>query len=498
MTLGLVGAGLVMATGQAPLGWSWLAFLALMAGLFVALGAEGWRGSAWCGGALGFGYFCGTLFWIVEPFFVDAVRHAWMAPFALVGLAGFMASYWSLAFGLAGWLGRDRMRRAMWLVVLLSAAEMVRSYAFTGFAWALISYMWVDTPQLQSVALIGPYGLTLVTVAAAAVPGALGAARMLLGLFVGGAILSLPAMYGLWQMSQPVPPRESPLNVRIVQVNAPQHLKWHPDHIPTYFRRHLDLSAQEGETEPDLILWPETAVPYMLDQADEVLPYISNAAGDATVVFGIQRRAGSDAHNSLAAIDADGALIHVYDKHHLVPFGEFFPWAHFFGRFGLRGLAEAAEFGYTPGPGIEVLDLGPLGKMLPLICYEAIFPHDVWGAPERADWILHITNDAWFGNIAGPHQHLAQAQVRAVEQGLPVLRAANTGISAIIDARGQVLTSVPLNTIGTIDGVLPGSLPPTLYARSGDWPMVLFLLGLGTGLLLLTARKPVDRPSQPT
>ncbi|MBM7067358.1 apolipoprotein N-acyltransferase [Actibacterium sp. 188UL27-1] len=496
MRLALIVTGLVMATGQAPLGWAWPAFLGLAVGLFLVTRADTVRSMAFRGWLLGLGYFAGALFWIVEPFFVDAARHGWMAPFALFLLAGGMALFWSAGCALAAWLGRRH--RVIWIVLTLTGAELARGYVLTGFPWALIGYIWVDTPQLQVVALVGPYGLTFLTIAAAALPAILGQARILLGAFIAGAALSAPAAYGLWQLSQPMPVREVPLTMRLIQPNAPQHLKWDPDHIPEFFQRQLDLTAERGAAEPDLIIWPETAVPYMLENAGQALQVMSHAAGGTPLVFGAQRRDGYAAHNSLAVIGPDATVTHLYDKHHLVPFGEYFPMAHIFGRFGLRGLAEVAEFGYTPGPGAQVLDLGPLGKMLPLICYEAIFPQDLLAAPERADWILQITNDAWFGNIAGPHQHLAQAQVRAVEQGLPFLRSANTGISAVIDARGRVIDALPLNTAGSLDANLPAGLPPTLYSRIGDLPMAMFLAVLASVLALLTRRKAVDGTSQGT
>ena len=229
-----------------------------------------------------------------------------------------------------------------WLVLWLSGAVLARGYVLTGFPWALIGYIWVDTPQVQVAALVGPYGLTFLTFAAAALPAILGPARILIGLFIAGATLSLPAAYGLWQLSLPIPERETPLTVRLIQPNAPQHLKWDPAHIPGFFSRQLDLTAERGAVEPDLIVWPETAVPYMLENAGQALQVMSDAAGGTPIVFGVQRRSGSAAYNSLAVIGDDAGVTHLYDKHHLVPYGEYFPMAHIFGRSGLRGLAEAA------------------------------------------------------------------------------------------------------------------------------------------------------------
>jgi len=174
-----------------------------------------------------------------------------------------------------------------------------------------------------------------------------------------------------------------------------------------------------------------------------------------------------------------------------VPFGEYMPLGDLLARFGIYGLAASHGHGYSAGPGAQVLDLGAIGRALPLICYEAVFAHDVNAAPERPNVILHLTNDAWFGTGAGPQQHLAQARMRAIEQGLPVARAANTGISAMIDGWGRITASLPLNTAGYLDAALPAPRAPTLYSRSGDLPFALLLLG-GLCGAVLRARKVHD------
>jgi apolipoprotein N-acyltransferase len=187
-------------------------------------------------------------------------------------------------------------------------------------------------------------------------------------------------------------------------------------------------------------------------------------------------------------------VVQLYDKHHLVPFGEYIPFGDLaFDLFGLSAFAAQQGAGYSAGPGAVVLDLGPtLGSILPLICYEAVFPQDLRAASRtglgRADWILQITNDAWFGKLTGPWQHLAQARLRAIEQGLPLLRAANTGVSAVIDARGRVVAEIPLGMRAFVDAALPPALPPTPYARFGDWPLLLLLAGLGAALLIWRAK----------
>jgi apolipoprotein N-acyltransferase len=377
--------------------------------------------------------------------------------------------------------------------VFLSAAELARSYVFTGFPWALIGHVWVDWAPMQLAAWVGPLGLTLVTV----LPVALGVVAFqrktaaLLAIFAACAGFY---GFGLWQQAQPMPETgpetENAQIVRLVQPNAAQHLKWDPDYAPLFFRDAVDFTRAPATPRPDLIIWPETAVPVLLERAEAAFQRITAAADGVPLVLGIQRYDGILAYNSLVYLDEQGELTALYDKHHLVPFGEYLPGSGLFANTRLAGLV--GEYGYSAGPGAQLVDLGPLGRVLPLICYEAIFPQDVRAAPERPDWLLQITNDAWFGTLSGPYQHLAQARLRAVEQGLPFVRAANTGVSAVIDARGNVTAFLGLGQAGYLDAALPPALPETLYAKTGDAPMALFLTLLGLLIFASKARKPID------
>jgi apolipoprotein N-acyltransferase len=291
---------------------------------------------------------------------------------------------------------------------------------------------------------------------------------------------------GLWRLSEPLPANRD-VTLRLVQPNAEQHLKWDASRAQLYFDRLRALTA-EG-TPADLTIWPETAVPYMLEYSPEVAPLITAASGGRPVMLGIQRAEGERFWNSLRVLERDGAEVDRYDKQHLVPFGEYVPFGDILGEwFGLTAFAAQAGSTYSAGPGPAVLNLGRFGKVLPLICYEAVFPQDVNAAPERADWIVQVTNDAWFGVWTGPFQHFAQARLRAVEQGLPLIRVANTGVTAVIDARGRVVAELPFGTTGALNAILPGALPPTPYSRFGEVPMLLLLAGLG--VLTLRRRNP--------
>lgn len=500
----MAALGALVAAGQAPLGLWGLALPAL-AVLLMLLSSEARPGrAAFLGWYAGAGYFAAALFWIVEPFFVDASRDGWMAPFALPMMAFGMALFWAGAAGFAAALGRGREARLLALAVALAGADLARSYMLTGFPWTLFGHLWIGTPLAQLAAIIGPIGLSLLTLLAGAALAGIAVCRVRAtrAALAGFAVLLVAGGwgFGLWRLSLPDPLRDPAIHVRLVQPNATQKLKWLPGMWAHYFDRMLVLSAappsDPAAPRPDLIVWPETAVPWLLNRPGDTLSLIAEAAGGATVALGIQRSADLRAFNSLAVLGPDAGLRAVYDKHHLVPFGEYIPLGDLAARFGITAFAAQEGNGYSAGPAPQLLDLGPLGRVLPLICYEAVFPQDLRQAERdsgaRADWILQVTNDAWFGNLSGPYQHLAQARLRAIEQGLPLLRAANTGVSAVIDAKGRVLQSLPLNTEGAIDAGLPASLPQTVYARTGDLPAALLLLGLALGLVVRRVRLPID------
>ncbi|MCC1494360.1 apolipoprotein N-acyltransferase [Cognatishimia sp. F0-27] len=495
-------AGLLLALGTAPYNLLILALAGLVMACWLFLRTRCGRSAALAGWTVGLGYFGLSLGWIVEPFLVDAAVTGWMAPIGLLGLGGGLALFWGLAFWLAAQFGRVR---APALVVAWCAVELLRAYVFTGFPWGLLSYVWLDTPVLQWVSVIGPHGLVAATVA-------LG---MLLALAVDGlqrgadagrtnrsvALAGLGAVFvgGLWFGGLSLlPPPDSLENrpfIRLIQPNAPQHQKWDPAHIPTFFDRQMRFTEapSNAATPPVLIVWPETALPVLLNRADATLALIAQASGGVPVALGIQREDAGNWYNSMVVLDAQGGVAQTYDKHHLVPFGEYMPFPAFFRMFEIGGLAARANSGYAAGPGPDLLDLGPgLGRALPLICYEAVFPQDVRGTPDRPDFLLQLTNDAWFGHWSGPYQHLAQARIRAVEMGLPMVRAANTGVSAMIDRGGRVLGAIPLGQAGLLDAALPPPGPPTLYSRTGDWPVALWLCLAALALIGAVRGFPID------
>jgi apolipoprotein N-acyltransferase len=465
--------GVAAAFGQAP--WSlWpVAFLGYAGGIALVAGAARPALVAWVMGAA---HFAVALHWIVEPFLVDAPRHAWMAPFALALMAGGLALFW----GAAGWVAGRLVPRALAFALALAGAEAARGVVLTGFPWALPGHIWIGHAPMQLAALGGANLLTLATLFLAALAPAIG----LRGAALSAAGLAAAWVAGAWLGAAPLPPGGGAV-VRVVQPNAVQHLKWDPVWADLFLER--QLAATRAEPRPDLIVWPETAVEFLLNRPGDGLDRIAAAAAGVPVAFGVQRTEGWRAYNSLALMGTNGRVVAVYDKHQRVPFGEYVPGGDLLFRlFGIGAFAAQEGQGYSAGPGPRLLPIPGVGLAQPLICYEAVFPRLIRRAGAgRPDLILHVTNDAWFGEVSGPYQHLALARLRAVEFGLPVVRSANTGVSAVIDAQGRIVASLPLGTHGHADAPLPAALPPTPYARLGDWPFLLLLVVASVALLRL-------------
>ena len=459
--------GAVGALAQAPSDVSVLILAPLAFGFVVLPVTKRRRGAFAVGWAVGLGYFSVALRWIVEPFQVDAAATGWMAPFALVLLAAGLALFWGGAFSLARPGGRAAL---LWT---WPVAELARAYVLTGFPWANPAQAVLDTALAPALALVGPHGVTfLLMLVAAGLAVPYRAIRVAATL--AAALLVVPY--------RPDAPTAGDHTVRIVQPNAPQDEKWHPERAPVFVQRQVNMTGAAGA--PDLVVWPEMAIPYMASVAAPVFEAAATSARGAPVLIGARRdpKPGT-VYNSALVIGPGGRVAGAYDKHHLVPFGEYMPFPALFRAIGIRALAERTAWGYARGVGPTLLDL-PVGRAGMLICYEAVFPqHSRTGT--RPDLLIQMTNDAWFGLGAGPRQHLAQARMRAIEQGLPLVRAANTGISAAIGPRGQVLARLELNTAGHVDAVLPLPLAPTLYARTGDLIWAVLLLA---GVLALVMR----------
>jgi apolipoprotein N-acyltransferase len=467
----LAGAGLGLA--QAPVGFPWICFLCLPVLFWLVDGAPGPRPGFWIGWGAGAGYFAATMFWIVEPFLVEPDVYGWMAPFALIGITGGLALFWGAAFAGAAAVGQRGLPRFLMLACCWTLSEYARAHVLTGFPWGLLAYGWIGTPVAQGLAIAGPHGLGFVTLLMAMAPG-LAAWRPLLAACCALAAL---LVFGSWREARPVTPRADGFVVRVVQPNADQRLKWVPGHDQIFYDRLLsETSSTAAGPLPDAVVWPETAVPVLLGERPDLEAQMAGAAPrGASLILGIRRREhtreGEDWYNSLAVLEqGTGWIEAVYDKHHLVPFGEYIPLGEWIARLGLPGLAGLTGTGFARGPGPEILSTPGIPPFLPLICYEAIFPEEVTVPGWRPEWLVQITNDSWFGQVSGPYQHLEQARARAIETGLPMVRSANTGVSAAIDPYGRVAARIDLGQQGHFDHRLEAPLPPTIYSRTGDVP----------------------------
>ncbi len=445
----------------------------------------------------GFGHFVAGLYWLVYPPFTDPARFAWAAPFAVLGLPAVLAAFTGAA-ALATWLaGLRGGGRVLALALAWTAAEWLRGQVFTGFPWNFVGYAWTFSPaMIQLAAAVGVYGLSFMSVVLAALPATLAERRGAAGLrLVAAGIVALAAVWVLGTIrlagaSGEVVPG---VRLRIVQANIAQPHNWRPDRREAQFRDYLQLSSEAALTPVTHLIWPETAAPFFLSREPERARLIGALAPPRGLVLtGAPRISAAGVRppqiwNSVHAIGPGGGILASYDKFHLVPFGEYVPLRRWLGALGVEKLVQGqADFSTGPGPRTLVLPgLPPVG---PLICYEAIFPGRVTARGDRPAWLLNLTNDAWFGISSGPYQHVAMARMRAVEEGLPLVRAANSGVSAVVDAHGRVLASLGLGRRGVVDAALPRALAgPPPYGRYGDW--ILLPLALALGLVLAWLRR---------
>ena len=445
------------------------------------------------GWAFGFGWFLAGLYWVGIAFYADAERFGSLAVPAVLLLAPFLAILPGFACLAVTWRSWISVRaQALALAVAWVAAELARGALGLRFPWNPVAIVWAGSDaMLQSVAWIGQWGLGLVTVAAATLFAAVvdghGARRWIFP-GIGVAVLALLLGAGTFRLSGSHGLAAQPAGLRIVQGNVSQDLKWDDARRAEWLRRHLELTVRPETVEPNAVIWPETAVPYQLERDANARDAVAAVAPSGGYLLTGGNRYNLDvepptASNSLFAIDGEGRIDGRYDKVDLVPFGEFLPFRPILSLIGLRKVTEGT-LDFAPGPGRRTMALPGLPPFSPLICYEAIFPADAAPLDPRPTWLLNVTNDAWFGKSSGPYQHLAMARLRAIEEGLPLVRAANTGISAVIDAYGRVTASLPLGEAGVIDAVLPGALaaPPPIRRWHVWITAALMLLTIGTSL----------------
>ena len=497
-------AGLAVALAHPPFGvLPGLLGLALLLRLGDGAGPRRPLASAFFRGWLaGLGYFALSVWWVTEAFLVDAAAHGWMAPFALIFLAGGLALFWGAGLLLYRLIAPQGPGRVLVFAGALALVEWLRGNILTGFPWNLVGEAWrAGGAPSQAAALVGAYGLTWLTLVLAASPAVLPGLEPQRRRIVGASALGLLVLLyagGFWRLATAPAARDSAAVVRIVQADVDQKDKWRPENLDLIFDDYLRLSTQPAAVTPDMVIWPEGALPAVIDDLlAPGRPYaarLSAALPEGQVLMlganrvGLGGEAGLDYFNTLVAFrraEAGGLeVLGLYDKHRLVPFGEYLPLGDTMTRLGLRSLVNMPE-DFTAGPPPQPLTLPGLPPVQPLICYEALFPRFTGQAGARggvrAEWILNISNDAWFGATSGPWQHLNLASYRAIEEGLPLVRATPTGVSGVIDARGRLQAGAWMSQgrQGVIDSALPPPDAPTPFSRFGNLPFALMLLVSG-------------------
>jgi apolipoprotein N-acyltransferase len=439
----------------------------------------------------GFGYFVGGLWWLGNALLVEADAFAWALPLAVFGLPAFLAFYYGFAAALARLLWSDGMGRIAALAFAFGIGEWLRGTLFTGFPWNAVGYGAMPVPLLmQSAGVVGIAGMNALAVFVFAAPALIGTRRGRgLGLSLAALLFAAQLGYGYHALNVVPAPENETTVIRLVQPVIDQAMKLDDSARAEIFERHLAFSAArpaEDGKRPDIVVWPETSIPFILtDNPDALVRIAAVLEDDQVLIAGAVRTEGAGSgkapryYNSIYAVDGRGQIIGAADKVHLVPFGEYMPFAEVFESLGVDAVAMPGGFSAAREPQL----LNALGKGLyPLICYEAIFPSEITGAADAAAALLNVTNDAWFGRTPGPYQHFHQARLRAVERGLPLIRAANNGISAVVDAKGRVVAGLAHDVPGFVDATLPGRYAAAGRAKQQNWSFLIVL-----GVLFATA-----------
>ncbi len=448
-----------------------------------------------------FGYFLAGLWWIGAALLVDVDTYAWVVPLVVLGIPAFLALFWAVAISFARLVWSDDWRRIVILAVSVGLAEYLRGTILTGFPWNTIGYAALTNAlMMQSVSVLGLYGITPLAILVFASPAIFAPAsglkprRVRALLMVSLVLVATHVGFGYWRLQQNPVQFVDEVRLRIVQPAIQQNEKWQPENESDIFNSYLQLSDSKNGDITHFI-WPESAFPFVLTQRRGELAAIAEMIPqDAFLITGAMRvEAGLNdenktrVFNSVYVINHRGEITGAADKSHLVPFGEYLPFQEYAERLGLQQLT-GIEGGFSEGVSRRLLSTSTTGSFLPLICYEIIFPGQI--QPEhtgsnpdgsktgrqKADWIVNVTNDAWFGKTSGPYQHHRQAVVRGVEEGLPVIRAANSGISSVSDAFGRIHAILGLGERGSLDAGLPIAIEGTYYQKIGNWGFFLICI----------------------
>ncbi len=444
----------------------------------------------------GFGYFLAGLWWVGNAFFTEADRFLWLMPVAVLLLPAGLALFWGFGVALAQLLWSDDWRRIFALAAGLGAAEWLRGHLLTGFPWNAIGYaLTAGEALMQSASLFGVEALSVIAVAIFAAPAALApivGERRRNVVLPSLAVLAVAGLgaFGVLRLAHADTAFVPGVTVRVVQPALEQLQKWDPSQkdevLSTYFR--LSAPKDDPLKAGTVLVWPESAFPFPLTQDPGVLAAVGQLLPEGTtLVTGAYREEFTPSeptqfYNSIYLIGDDGTILGAYDKVHLVPFGEYMPAETFFDRLGIRQLVP---LGFSPGPRRRALTLPSGRNFLPLICYESIFSGAILGNGPRPSFLINVTNDGWFGLSTGPYQHFHQARIRSVEEGLPLVRAANTGISAVIDSFGRSISQTRLGDSTMIEARLPASITPPFYAK---WRRAILILSLAVCVLVAATK----------
>ena len=494
--------GLAMALGTLtaaafpPVNLVFLLIPAFVGWLWLIEGTADWRRAFGIGWWFGLGHFAAGLYWIANALLVFPEQFAWLIPFAILGLSGGFALFPAAVAAVVRRAPDDTMVRVLVLALAWSATEWMRTWVLTGFPWNLMGTVWTfSTAAIQPAALFGTLGLGLLTVFVAVLPGILADAtvpfrRAVVAVGVGMSLIAVLWVGGAVRLAAATTEMVPDVRLRLVQPDIPQNLKWRPELRDTNLVKQVVMSRQPtpAGASPTHVIWPETSATFFLADDTERRSFLAKAAPpDGLVIAGAPRRSRQGQRpyqvwNSLHAVDPAGRVVGTYDKAHLVPFGEYVPLRSLLA--GVPKITEGRQ-DFSPGMGRVTLRLPGLPPVSPLICYEVIFPGAVVRADDRPAWILNLTNDAWYGVSSGPYQHLAAARMRAIEEGLPVVRVATTGISAVFDAFGRRVAALGLEQGGVLDSTLPVALAPTPFAQFGNLTVLLAAAAvIGAWLLL--------------
>jgi apolipoprotein N-acyltransferase len=428
-------------------------------------GATSKKQLALIGWTFGFGLNLGGLYWITEPILTEVSTFWWLVPLAAPLLAFAVAFYSIIPAFAASLVGAGRDGPGLARLLVFSGAwvlsDLLRQFAFSGFPWNLWGSDWAMPGEpgdifIQLAAVIGVHGLTLLTVFIAGLP--IFGKR---GLAAAAAMLLAWAGFGVMHLRLPV--QSTGITLALLQPKFPVPGSYDRASLIARWQALLAMSRAGINAGANTVIWPEGSSPWLLDTDAGARAELAAVTGPTPILAGSLREVSdTDFRNSLVVTDGSGPVVAIYDKWKLVPFGEYMPrWIP------VKITPDVLGSGFTPGPGPVTLHVPGLPPFGPLICYEAIFSGQIVDKKDRPQWLVNVTDDSWFGNSAGPRQHFADARLRAVEEGMPLARAANSGITAVIDSFGRVTASLPLGAEGVLVAALPGALPLTIYGRFG-------------------------------